>query len=137
MDTRSNVTPASQPVKASHKASITGFILALLSLASSGIAHLLIFAQYTPNGPTNGSIDKQVGNAIATGTTTLLGAIFGMGFIVASFVFAFVAVLFILLRLRKVRVAGLLFSIVAILIIVWSISISLGALDVIKAHPAS
>lgn len=126
----------SQP-QVSHKGSITGFVLAVLSLICSGIANLAIHAKYSPTGPTTGSVDKEVGHAVATGTTSILGAIFGMPFIFFSVLLAIVSVAFIVLRLRKVRIGGLIFSIIAVLLVIWSLNIAFDALDLIKAKPAA
>jgi ABC-type thiamin/hydroxymethylpyrimidine transport system permease subunit len=122
--------------KASHKPSITGIILGILSLAASGISNLMVHAQYTPKGPTTGSVEAEVGHAVATGTTSILGAIFGMPFIVLGVVLGLASILFTVLRLRKVRAAGLIVSILVILLVVWSMSIAVDSLNYIKADPA-
>lgn len=130
-------TPAAPPKpKVSHKASITGFIMAILSLASSGIAYLMIHAKYTPTGPTTGSVEAEVGHAVATGTTSVLGAIFGLPFLIGGLLFAAIGIIFIVLRLPKVRVGGFIFSAIAVALIVWSVTIALGGFDYIKADPA-
>lgn len=121
--------------KVSHKASITGIVLAILSLISSGIASLMVNAKYTPTGPTTGSIETEAGHAVATGATSTLGALFGLPFIVGGVVLALISVIFIALRLRKVRVGGFVFSAIAVVLVVWSVSIALGALDHISAKP--
>ena len=129
-------TPTQTKPKVSHKGSITGFVLAVLSLISSGIASLAINAKYTPTGPTTGSVGNEVGHAVGTGTTSVLGAIFGMPFIILGILLALLSIVFIVLRLRKVRIGGLIFSIIAILLVIWSFNIALDALDLIKAKPA-
>jgi hypothetical protein len=129
-------TPATTPrPNVSHKGSITGFVLALLSLVSAGIANALVHAKYTPNGPTTGSVDREVGHAVATGATTTLGALFGMLFIVGAIILAIVALVFIVIRLRNVKVGGLVFSLVSGAIAVWSFVIAAGALEFISAKP--
>lgn len=139
MNEPSNTSPqqTQPPKKVSHKASITGFILAVVSLLFAGIAKLVINAEYTPTGPTEGTVEREVGHAIATGTTSILGAIFGVPFLVGAIVLAIASFIFIVLRLRKVRIGGLVFSIIAVLILVWSMSITFEAFDVIKADPVS
>lgn len=132
-----NTPPTQSQPKVSHKGSITGFVLAVVSLISSGIANLAIHAKYSPTGPTTGSVDREVGHAVATGTTSILGAIFGMPFIVLSIVLGLTSLVFIVLRFRKVRIGGLVFSIIAILLVVWSFNIAIDALDVIKAKPVA
>jgi len=128
--------PMATPVKkVSHKPSITGIILALLALLSSGIANFFIHMKYTPTGPTTGSVDREVGHAVATGTTTVLGAIFGVPFMVGAIVLGLIAVVFIVIRLRKVKVAGAILSVIALGLAFWAISISIGLFDLIKAQP--
>lgn len=118
--------------KTSHKGSITGFILAVLSLVSSGIANLAINAKYSPTGPTTGSLENEAGHAVATGTTSVLGTLFGLPFLVLGIFLGLLSILFVVLRLRKVHAGGLLFSIIAVLLSVWSLSIAFAAFDVIK-----
>lgn len=130
-------TPTPAPVKVSHKPSITGIVLAILSLILSGLGNFLITMKYTPTGPTTGSVESEVGHAVGTGTTAVLGALLGVPFLVGGLVIAGVSILFILFRLRKVRIAGLLLSIVAVLLVIWSVSIVLGAFELIKAQPAN
>lgn len=119
----------------SHKGSITGFILSLVSLMFSGLAYFLMNMKYTPTGPTTGSIEAEAGHAVATGTTTILGTLLGVPFLVGAIALAIVAVIFVLVRLRKVKVGGAIFSAVAIAISVWSFMIAIGLFDTIKADP--
>lgn len=119
--------------KDSHKASITGSILALVSLITAGLANWVVHAQYTPKGPTSGTVEREVGHAIATGTTTVLGTLFGGFFSAFAIVFALLALVFIALRLRKVKLGGLLFSVAAVCLAIWSIAISVGVFNLIKA----
>lgn len=130
-----DTTPLVPQPKVSHKASITGFILAILSLILSAIGSLLINAKYTPTGPTTGSVQNEVGHAVATGTTAVLGALLGVPFLVSGIGLGLLSVLFIILRLHKVRVSGWLFSIIAVLLVAWSVSIAVGAFELIKAKP--
>lgn len=118
----------------SHKGSITGFILALVSLAFSAIGHVIITAKYKPTGPTTGSIENEAGHAVATGTTSVLGALFGYPLLVVGILLAFVSIIFLLIRLRKVRVGGLLFSLLAGALAIWSLNIAFDAFDLIKHH---
>lgn len=126
-----------QPKKTSHRASIVGITLALFSVALSGIGNLLIVAEpNTQPSPTASEVENQVGQAVADGTLNTLGTLFAVPLLVGAFVVGFVAVVFILLRLRKVRVIGAIFSIIALLLVVWSYSIAINAFDLIKATPA-
>ena len=129
-------TPVTAPqAKISHKPSITGFVLSCVSLAASGIGHLIITAKYTPKGPTTGSAEAEVGHAVATGTTSVLGALFGYPLLVVGIVLAIVSIILVLIRLRKLRAGGLIFSAIAILLAIWSLSIAFGAFDLITAKP--
>lgn len=133
-------TPAAQqaqPQKVSHRASVTGFVLAVFSLAMSGIGNLLIVAEpNTQPSPTASDVENQVGQAVADGTLNTLGTLFAVPLLVGGFVLGALAVVFILWRLRKVRVTGAIFSIIAILLVAWSYSIAIGAFNLIKATPA-
>ncbi len=129
-------TPQVKQKKVSHSASITGIILAVLSLISTGIGNLLIRAKYTPTGPTTGSVENEVGHAVATGTTAVLGAVLGVPFLVGGITLALISIIFIVLRITKIRVWGFLFSAIAVAIVVWSLSAAIGAFDLIKADPA-
>lgn len=126
-----------QQPKVSRNASITGFILAILSLVSSAVGGFMIRAKYTPTGPTTGSVENEVGHAVATGTTTVLGALLGMPFLVGGITLALISAVFIILRITKIRVGGFIFSAVAVALLIWSVSIALGAFELIKADPAT
>jgi hypothetical protein len=131
-----NNNPATAP-KASHKGSITGFVLALISLFSSGIGHLLVHAKPELASSTNNDINVKVGNAVSTGTTKVVGTVLGVPFSVLGITLAIIAVLFVVLRLRKVRTGGFVFSALTIFIAIWSLKISIAVFELIKAHPAA
>lgn len=129
-------TPTTTPQpKGNHKASITGIVLAILSLISSGIANLSINAKYSPTGPTTGSVEAETGHAIATGTTSALGAIFGLPFLVGAIGLGLLSLVFIAMRIPKLRAGGFIFSAVAVALVIWSISMALGNFELIKADP--
>lgn len=130
------VAPAPQPKKDSHKPSITGIVLAVLSLVSSGIANFTINAKYSPTGPTTGSVSAEVGDAVATGTTSVLGAIFGLPFLVGAIGLGLLSLVFLAISIPKLRVAGFIISAIAVAIVFWSISMALGNFELIKADPA-
>lgn len=135
VSTLKNLQP--QPKKTSRRASVMGIVLAVLSLVLSGIGNLLIVADpKTAPSPTASDLENQVGQAVADGTMNTLGTLFAVPLLVGGFVLGFFAVLFILWRLRKVRVVGAILSIVAVLLVVWSYSIAINAFDLIKANPA-
>ena len=95
----------------------------------------MINAKYTPTGATTGSVENEVGHAVATGTTSVLGALLGMPLLICGIGLGLLSALFVILRLRKVRVSGWAFSIIALLLVAWSISIALGTFELIKAKP--
>ena len=135
VSTLKNLQP--EPKKPSRRASVVGITLALFSVALSGIGNFLITAEpNTQPSPTASQVENQVGQAVADGTLNTLGTLFAVPLLVGGFVFGFIAIVFILLRLRKVRVIGAIFSIIAILLVVWSYSIAINAFDLIKATPA-
>ncbi len=59
-----------------------------------------------------------------------------MMFIVGAIVFALLALLFIILRLRNVKVSGLIFSIIVGALSIWSMVVSIGLMSLLKADPA-
>lgn len=128
--------PLQEAKKPSHKPSITGIVLAVLSLISSGIANFSINAKYSPTGPTTGSVEAEVGHAVGTGTTTVLGALLGVPFLVGAIGLGLLSLVFIAIRFPKLRAAGFIFSALAVAIVVWSISMALGNFEQIKADPA-
>jgi hypothetical protein len=126
----------SAPSVTSHKASTTGLVLAILSLISSAIGNAFIRAKYKPTGG-NTTVNEKVGNAVAGGTTHLLGIIFGVPLLIGGITLAIISVIFTLIRLKKVRVGGLILTILIILLAIWSFSIAIGAFDLIRARPAN
>lgn len=124
----------SKPKKVSHLASIIGSILAVISLLLSGFAYALVHLNDGSHAPTDGDINKQVGHAVDTVTTTVLGGLFGGMFSAFAIALAIAAIIFIALRMRKVKLGGLLFSLAAGALAIWSFVISYGVFDLIKAH---
>lgn len=121
--------------KPSHKPSITGIVLSILSIVSSGLANFLLHMKYTPTGPTTGSIDREVGHAVATGTTSVVGALLGVPFLVGGIVLGALAILFIALRVPKLRASGYILSIIFVAVAVWAIATGIAGFDYIKADP--
>ncbi len=121
------------PVHKNHSGSKTGLVLAVVSLVLSAIGSAFVRAKYKPTGPTSGSVNNEVGNAVASGTTKVLGAIFGVPLLVGGIALAILAIVLILIRLRNVRSGGLLFSVLAGVIAVWSFTIATHAFSTIKA----
>lgn len=128
-----NNTQTTSPKKPSTRASITGGILSLLSLASAGIGYALVNAHYAASRPLATTPEK-VDQAVADGTVHVAGIIFSVPFLVGADVLAILALIFILIRLRKVKTAGLITSIILMAVAVWSIYIVAAAFRLIKAH---
>lgn len=131
---KSAAQPPTAPKKPSTKASITGGILSVLAFISSGIASILVHLDQKSTGATNDI--ERAGGAIADGITTALFAILSVPFAVGGIVFAILAIIFTLLRLRKVRIPGLIFSIVFVMLSVWAFTTAVGVFNMVKADPA-
>lgn len=131
-------TTAPAPTKnVSHKGSITGFVLAVLSLLSSAIGHGLIHLKPEQASANTEHVERAVGNAVSTGTTKVLGAVIGVPFLVVGITLAILSVFFVVLRLRKVHTGGFIFSAIVVFMAVWSFKLSIAAFELIKAHPAT
>jgi hypothetical protein len=132
-----NTPPASAaPVKKnSHNPSVTGIVLAGISLGLSAFGNLLVHAHATKRDtPT---IDQKVGQAVDNGVSHVLGAIFGVPFLVGGITLAIISAILLALRLRKIKATGIVLTILAVLIIIWSFSIAIGGFDYIRAKPAN
>ena len=124
-----------QPKKESHNPSITGIVLAGISLGLSAFGNLLVHAHATKRDtPT---LDQKVGQAVDNGVSHVLGAIFGVPFLVGGITLALISALLLALRLRKIRATGIILTILAVLVIIWSFSIAIGGFDYIRAKPAN
>lgn len=130
-------TPTNQPVakKPSTKPSITGGIFSFLALISSGIAHFLTHSEARSETEVTTAFGKVDSGPVAEIASDSVTGILSMPFIVGAVFFAGIAILFTLLRLRKVKATGMVFSILWIAICVWAVAIAFGAFDVIKADP--
>jgi hypothetical protein len=122
-----------QVKQASTGSSKTGAILSVVALILSAIGYGLIHADYKTKKPLNGAGEKAA-DAVASGTAHVYSSLIGVPFLCVGIVLGLIAVLLTLLRIRKVKAAGLVFSVVWILISVWAIKIAIAAFSVIKAH---
>ncbi len=126
-------TVAKKPSTGSSK---TGAILSIVSLGLSGIGYGLIHADYSTKEPLNGTAEKAA-DKVASGTAHIYSSLIGVPFLAFGIFIALLAILFTLIRLRKVKAGGLVFSVIWIVVAIWAIKIATAAFSVIKAHPAS
>ena len=122
--------------KRSTKPSITGGVFSILALILSAIGNGLVHARY--KSPTEvKTISEKAGEVVADGTTRTLGVIFGVPCLVGGMTLAGIAIIFTLVRLRRVKASGFIVSALWIALSIWAIMIAIGAFSLIKAHPAS
>lgn len=135
-NTQNQSAVSKAPKKSSTGSSKTGAVLSVLALALSGIGYGLIHADYRTKEPLNGTAEKAA-DTVASGTAHVYSSLIGVPFLVGGIFFGLLAIVFVVIRLRKVKSSGLLFSLIWIFLAVWAIKIAIVAFDVIKAHPAS
>ncbi|MFA5003836.1 MAG: hypothetical protein WC498_00990 [Candidatus Saccharimonadales bacterium] len=124
-----NTTPTAKP-----KGSISGFVLAVLSLILSAIGSGLVHAHFNGTKPATTTVEK-AGGAVANGTVHVVSTLVAMPFLVVGFALAVFAVILVVVRLRKkLKAGGLLFSVVSLLLSIWSFGLVIGAFSLIKAH---
>lgn len=128
-------TQTPQVKQASSGSSKTGAVLSVIALMLSAIGYGLIHADYKTKQPLNGTAEK-VADKAASGTAHVFSSLIGVPFLVVGIVLSILAVIFVVIRLGKVKGGGLLFSVVWILISVWAFRIAIAAFSVIKAHPS-
>ena len=122
-----------QVKQASNGSSKTGAILSILALILSAIGYGLIHADYTTKEPLNGTAEK-VADKAASGTAHVFSSLIGVPFLCIGIFLGLIAVIMTVIRLRKVKAGGLVFSLIWILISAWAIKIAIAAFSVIKAH---
>lgn len=132
-------TKPTQPIPSKPKSSrpsIAGGILSVIAMISSGIAYGLRNSDSrsttevtTPVGVVN---DGPVADAASGAITGILS----FPFIIIAILFGSLALLFTLLRLRKVKAVGIIFSIIWIILSVLAIYIAIGVFDGMRADPA-
>lgn len=128
-------TQTPQVKQAASGSSKAGAVLSVIALILSAIGYGLIHADYKTKQPLNGTAEK-VADKAASGTAHVFSSLIGVPFLVVGIVLSILAVIFVVIRLGKVKAGGLLFSIVWILISVWAFRIAIAAFSVIKAHPS-
>lgn len=118
--------------KPSHRASIAGGILSVLALMMSGLAHIML--RLEPEHTTQATTAaEKAGQAVADGTAKALFTILSMPFTIAGGLLGLLAIIFTLIRLPKVRVVGLILSVVWLALAAWAIWAAFGALEMVKA----
>jgi len=133
-----NTSSTKQPVKVpSTKPSITGGIFSFLALVSSGIAHFFAHADARSHTEVTTAVGKVDSGPVADVASKSISAILSLPFIVGGITFALIALIFTLIRLRKVKTSGLVLSLLWILISIWAIAIAAGALSTFQAHSSS
>jgi hypothetical protein len=133
-----NIPPNKQPTKApSTKPSITGGVFSFLALIAAAVAHFLSHADARTHTEVTTAVGKVDSGPVADIASKSIAAVLSLPFIVGGVTFGLIAIIFTLLRLRKVKTTGLVVSLLWILISVWAISIAFGALTVFKAHSAN
>lgn len=127
----------SEVKKPSTKPSITGGILSILALLSAGIAYFLTHAEDRSHTEVTTAVGKVDSGPVADIASQSVTGILSMPFVVVAVVLALGAIVFTVLRLRRVKAGGFIWSVIWVLLSVWAISIASGALNVLKADPAN
>jgi hypothetical protein len=126
-------TPNTQAKAPSSGSSKVGAILSIVALIVSAIGYGLVHADYSTKEPLNGTAEKAA-DKVASGTAHVYSSLIGVPFLVIGIFLGLLAILFVIIRLRKVKTVGLVFSVVWILLSAWAIKIAIAAFSVIKAH---
>jgi hypothetical protein len=96
----------------------------------------LIHADYKTRQPLNGTAEK-VADKAASGTAHIFSSLIGVPFLCVGIFLGLLAIVFAIVRLRKVKTGGLVFSVIWVLISIGAIKIAIAAFSVIKAHPSA
>ena len=129
MQSKTNTQVATK--KVSHRASITGGVLSIIALASGAIGSGLVHANlHTPATTTAQKIDA----AVADTTISVFAKLISVPFLVAAICLAGLAIIFTIIRLKKVKAGGLLLSVVWIALSGWALQLSIAAFQILKAH---
>ena len=120
------------PVSPLHpKGSIAGFVISIFSLIASGIGTGLVHAHFKPAPATT----SKVANQVAAGTGHVVGSLISIPFLTVGIALAIIAALFVLIRLgKRLGIGGIIFSIISLLICIWSFSLAVDAFRLLKAH---
>lgn len=122
-----------QPKKSSAGSSKTSAILSVLALVFAAIGAALIHSKYKPTEAVTTTAQK-VDVVVASGLWHGLATIFAVPLLVAGISLGILAIVLSVIRLRKVRVGGLAFSILWILLSIWAIKIAAAAFKLISAQ---
>ena len=121
--------------KPSTGSSKVGAVLSVVSLIVSAIGYGLIHANYKTKEPLT-TTSQKVGDTVAAGTAHVYSSLIGVPFITLGIFLGLLAILFTVIRLRKVKTGGLVFSVIWVLIAIWAIRLAIVSFQVIRAHPA-
>lgn len=127
-----NIKTAAPVKQPSHRASIAGGILSVLGLIAAGVGYSLAHAHYTDVHPTT-SASVKAGDAIADGTVHVAGVLFSLPFLIGADLLALLAIIVTLVRVRKVKVGGLVVSILWLALGVWTFYIVANGFHYISA----
>jgi hypothetical protein len=129
-------TPSPQVKKDSTGSSKASALLSVIALLLSSTGYGLIHADYKTRQPLNGTAEK-VADKAASGTAHIFSSLIGVPFLCVGIFLGLLAIVFAIVRLRKVKTGGLVFSVIWVLISIWAIKIAIAAFNVIKAHPSA
>ncbi len=122
--------------KPSTKPSITGGVLSIIALASSGIAHFLTHSEDRSTTTVTTAVGTAKDGPIADAAGNAVTGVLSVPFSVLAIFLALLALIFTVIRLGKVKAGGMVWSVIWILLSVWAISVAIGAIGVLKADPA-
>src|SRR5690606_12314624 len=125
--------PAPLPKKPATGSSKTGAVLSILALIVVSIGAALIHWKYQPEQAATSTAEK-AGEAVASGTWSVLTALFGMPLLVLGIGLALLAICMTVIRLRKARGGGLVFSLVWLFLAGWAIKLAADAFSLISAN---
>lgn len=129
-NTQTTNTQVKTPSKGSSK---TGAILSVIALVLAAIGSGLIHADYRTKEPLSTTAEK-AGDAVASGTLHVFSSLIGVPFLAIGIFLGLLAIIFVVLRLRKVQTGGLLFSVLWLALSAWAIKIAIAAFQVISAN---
>lgn len=132
-----NTPQQNVPKVPSTRPSIAGGIFSILALMSAGIAHFLTHSESRTHTTVTTAVGTVDSGPIAHAASKSVTGILSMPFIVVAILFALLALLFTVIRLRKVKAGGMVWSLIWIGLSIWSFMLASGALNTLKANPAS
>lgn len=119
----------------SHRSSITGGIFSILALISSGIAYGLRNSDSRSTTEVTTPVGTVSDGPVADAASGAVTGILSFPFIIGAILFGLLALLFTFLRLRRVKTAGIILSIIWIAIAVFAIYTAIGVFDGMRADP--